>query len=111
MKITLPGKAPEEVSRRSCLNTPPSLLPPLQGQGTSDLGTRVPAQDYEKLRRECIAKGKLFEDPYFPASDQSLFYSQKFPVKVEWRRPKVGGEGGEGQGKWRIKESTVARIL
>ena len=56
---------------------------------TSQLGTRVPAQDYEKLRRQCIAKGSMFEDPYFPADDSSLFYSQKLPFKPEWKRPGV----------------------
>lgn len=49
----------------------------------------MPAQDYEKLRRQCIAKGNMFEDPYFPADDSSLFYSQKLPFKPEWKRPGV----------------------
>jgi len=56
---------------------------------SSQLGTRVPAQDYEKLRRQCIAKGTLFEDPYFPANDSSLFYTQKLPFKPQWKRPGV----------------------
>ena len=57
---------------------------------TSQLGTRVPAQDYEKLRRQALAADRLFEDPYFPADDSSLFYSQKLPFKPEWKRPGVG---------------------
>lgn len=55
---------------------------------TSQLGTRVPAQDYEKLRRQCLAQNKLFVDPYFPANDSSLFYSTELPFKPEWKRPK-----------------------
>lgn len=60
-----------------------------QTSPTSQLGTRVPAQDYEKLRRQCLAQNKLFEDPYFPADDRSLFYSTELPFKPEWKRPKV----------------------
>ena len=33
--------------------------------------------------------GTLFEDPYFPANDSSLFFSQKLPFTPEWIRPKV----------------------
>ena len=53
------------------------------------MGTQVPAQDYNKLRRSCIQKGKLFEDPYFPADERSLFFSQKLPFTPEWKRPHV----------------------
>jgi hypothetical protein len=52
-------------------------------------GPRIPPQDFESLRRQCLANGTLFEDPYFPAVDASLFYSQKPPRKFEWKRPKV----------------------
>ena len=65
------------------MNTPSQQTP------TSQLGTRVPAQDYEKLRRQALADGGLFEDPYFPADESSLFYSQKLPFKPEWKRPGV----------------------
>ncbi|XP_077996689.1 calpain-1 catalytic subunit-like isoform X2 [Glandiceps talaboti] len=44
-------------------------------------------QDYDKIKRECLAKGILWEDPDFPANDQSLFYSQKPPRAFEWKRP------------------------
>ncbi len=52
----------------------------------------MPAQNYEKLRRECLQKGVFFEDPYFPADDRSLFFSQKLPFKPEWKRPHVSNE-------------------
>ncbi|XP_053129228.1 calpain-6 isoform X2 [Hemicordylus capensis] len=45
-------------------------------------------QKYQQLKQQCIAKGELFEDPEFPASDASLFYSGPPPRKVEWKRPK-----------------------
>jgi Ca2+-binding EF-hand superfamily protein len=54
---------------------------------SSSLGTRLPAQDYNRIRRECLRDGKLFEDPYFPASNESLFYSETLPFTPEWKRP------------------------
>ena len=53
------------------------------------LGTRLPAQDYVKIRRQCLADGGLFEDPYFPANNESLFFSEKLPFTPVWKRPKV----------------------
>lgn len=50
---------------------------------------QVPAQDYEKIRRHCLRDGTKFEDPYFPADDRSLFYSQKLPFTPVWKRPGV----------------------
>ncbi|NXA32535.1 CAN5 protein, partial [Eudromia elegans] len=45
-------------------------------------------QKYQELKRQCIEHGRLFEDPEFPASDESLFYTRAPPRKVEWKRPK-----------------------
>ena len=56
---------------------------------SSSLGTRLPAQDYNKIRRECLREGTLFEDPYFPATPESLFFSEKLPFTPEWKRPKA----------------------
>ncbi len=61
----------------------------LQQTPNGQLGIRVLAQDYEKLRRQALANDNLFEDPYFPADDSSLFYTQKLPFKPEWKRPGV----------------------
>lgn len=46
-------------------------------------------QKYHELKRQCIQQGQLFEDPEFPASDESLFYQKVPRGKVEWKRPKV----------------------
>uniref|UniRef100_A0A8D0EGN8 Calpain 6 n=1 Tax=Strix occidentalis caurina TaxID=311401 RepID=A0A8D0EGN8_STROC len=46
-------------------------------------------QKYHELKRQCIQQRRLFEDPEFPASDESLFYQSAPPRKVEWKRPKV----------------------
>ena len=58
-------------------------------QAATPSGPKIPPQDFEAIRRQCLAEGTLFEDPYFPADDSSLFYSQKPPRKIEWKRPKV----------------------
>lgn len=61
----------------------------LQSPPASQLGTRLPIQDYNKLRRQCLANNTLFEDPYFPADSSSLFYTQTLPFTPKWIRPKV----------------------
>lgn len=61
----------------------------MQNPPSSELGTRLPVQDYAKLRRQCLAQNTLFEDPYFPADDSSLFYTQRLPFTPKWIRPKV----------------------
>ncbi|MEQ2262314.1 Calpain-5 [Xenotaenia resolanae] len=45
-------------------------------------------QSFAALRRRCRQNGSLFEDPLFPASDQSLFYQRNRIGHVTWKRPK-----------------------
>ncbi|XP_042336332.1 calpain-6 [Sceloporus undulatus] len=45
-------------------------------------------QEYQQLKQQCLQQRKLFEDPEFPASDKSLFYSTAPPGRIEWKRPK-----------------------
>lgn len=52
-------------------------------------------QSFSSLRRGCQQAGRLFEDPLFPAADQSLFYQSNRIGRVTWKRPKVSGEGGK----------------
>ncbi|KAL7880267.1 hypothetical protein SRHO_G00025210 [Serrasalmus rhombeus] len=58
-------------------------------------GTKMPervclfqGQNYHKLKRACLRRGALFQDPYFPASAQSLFYKRAPPPRLTWKRPK-----------------------
>lgn len=51
--------------------------------------TQSDGKSFEQLRHECLMKGVLFEDPDFPAKDSSLFFSEKVPVHIEWKRPTV----------------------
>ncbi|RXM98090.1 Calpain-3 [Acipenser ruthenus] len=46
-------------------------------------------KNFLELRDKYLKKNVLFEDPVFKADDTSLFYSQKLPIKFEWKRPSV----------------------
>lgn len=45
-------------------------------------------QDYESLLNS-HSSDDLFEDLLFPCDDKSLYFSQKPPRGIIWRRPKV----------------------
>ncbi|XP_036972322.1 calpain-9 [Acanthopagrus latus] len=61
----------------------------LSGRGSNRAeDTQSNGKSFEQLRSECLQKGVLFEDPDFPATDSSLFFSQSVPVNIEWKRPK-----------------------
>lgn len=45
-------------------------------------------QRYAALKRDCISKKILFEDPEFPATNTSLYYTKPPPGTVEWKRPR-----------------------
>ncbi|KAM8772553.1 calpain-9 [Acanthopagrus schlegelii] len=61
----------------------------LSGRGSTRAeDTQSNGKSFEQLRSECLQKGVLFEDPDFPATDSSLFFSQSVPVNIEWKRPK-----------------------
>lgn len=45
--------------------------------------------DYERIKAGCLARGELWEDPDFPATQASVFYHQTPPFQFEWKRPKV----------------------
>ncbi|XP_015783645.1 calpain-C [Tetranychus urticae] len=46
------------------------------------------SSDDEKLRRNLLKSGQLFEDPDFPATQSSVFYHQTPPFTFTWKRPK-----------------------
>uniref|UniRef100_A0A8B9PBA1 Calpain-3 n=1 Tax=Apteryx owenii TaxID=8824 RepID=A0A8B9PBA1_APTOW len=49
---------------------------------------RAKEKTYEELHKKCLEKNILYEDPDFPPNETSLFYSQKIPIKFEWKRPR-----------------------
>ncbi|KAM9314349.1 calpain-9 [Pholidichthys leucotaenia] len=62
----------------------------LSGKGscpTKAKETQSDGKSFEQIRQECLRNGVLFEDPDFPATDSSLFFSQNVPVNIEWKRP------------------------
>nr|1ZIV_A Chain A, Calpain 9 [Homo sapiens] len=42
---------------------------------------------FEQMRQECLQRGTLFEDADFPASNSSLFYSERPQIPFVWKRP------------------------
>ena len=49
-------------------------------------------QIYSEIKEECVREKKLFKDPKFPASNQSMFKFRKpkidgVPVGFKWKRP------------------------
>ncbi|KAM9732734.1 LOW QUALITY PROTEIN: calpain-5-like [Menidia menidia] len=52
------------------------------------MGAPFEGQSFVALRRRCQQDGRLFEDPLFPATDQSLFYQRNRLGTITWKRPK-----------------------
>ncbi|XP_061391842.1 calpain-A isoform X3 [Musca vetustissima] len=48
---------------------------------------RQDIQDFDTIRQQCLNSGSLFEDPLFPASDESLMFSRRPDRYIEWLRP------------------------
>ncbi|KAF4521341.1 hypothetical protein B566_EDAN006928, partial [Ephemera danica] len=65
-------------------NDPPS-------SGHLKAGTAAPAEgamsEFERIRRACVKRGELWEDPDFPATQSSVFYHQTPPFQFVWKRP------------------------
>ncbi|XP_076636456.1 calpain-A-like isoform X4 [Colletes latitarsis] len=57
------------------------------GEKGSGFRPRAAVQDFNTLRRECLSTGRLFEDPEFPATDSSLYFSRSPDRHMEWKRP------------------------
>lgn len=57
------------------------------------------SSNFDQIRMDCLRRGQMFEDPDFPASDSSLYYSCNPPFRFEWKRP------GEIAGAFRQKPS------
>ncbi|GFO35617.1 calpain-a [Plakobranchus ocellatus] len=49
---------------------------------------RLADQNYDDILRTCAAQNVLFEDPEFPATDETLFHTRKPPKPFVWKRPK-----------------------
>ncbi|XP_056638161.1 calpain-A-like isoform X2 [Diorhabda sublineata] len=65
----------------------PRRYDPFGEKGSGTRSKTGGVQDFYQLRDECLANGTLFEDPEFPATDTSLFFSEIPDRTYEWRRP------------------------
>ena len=45
-------------------------------------------QDYHALKSQ-YNKNRLFEDPLFPASNKSIYFTKSVPSNITWKRPSV----------------------
>lgn len=54
-------------------------------------------QRYASLKKSCQRRKQLFEDPLFPATEDSLFYKSRIQG-IQWKRPNVSGALGWGSG-------------
>lgn len=57
------------------------------GEKGSGLRPRGQIQQFGQLRSVCLDKNQLFEDIEFPATDESLQFSEPVNRKIEWLRP------------------------
>merc|ERR1712002_1044029 len=48
---------------------------------------QVQAQSFEEIRNQCLEQGALWQDPDFPAVNQSVYYSTSLPQSFQWKRP------------------------
>ena len=51
---------------------------------------------------KCLSGGVLYEDPYFPADDSSLFQTEMLPFTPKWMRPKVSLVLKHGDVPWLV---------
>uniref|UniRef100_UPI0037E96D2B calpain-2 catalytic subunit-like n=1 Tax=Semicossyphus pulcher TaxID=241346 RepID=UPI0037E96D2B len=63
-----------------------------QGIGTNSHAVKYLNQDYESLRRDCLERGRLFEDDCFEALPSSLGFKELGPNSykvrgITWKRP------------------------
>nr|XP_042907830.1 calpain-A isoform X5 [Parasteatoda tepidariorum] len=57
------------------------------GERGSGFRPKGEVQDFQKIRERCLQSGCLFEDPDFPASDSSIYYSRSCSGRIRWQRP------------------------
>jgi len=55
--------------------------------GLFDSPTPFKGQDYDALKKSCLETGQPFEDPEFPTTYSSLFFTPDKISDVEWKRP------------------------
>nr|CAD7453235.1 unnamed protein product [Timema tahoe] len=81
------------------------------GEKSSGIRTRVNVQDFYQLRDQSYNSGRLFEDPEFPATDESIYFSKKPNFKCEWKRPREISKNAqffvEGPSRFDIEQGSI----
>lgn len=102
-QLQQPALVEEEIPVKVLVDTEASFLPdeksnyPLAGTSiySAILSRNEAVKDAKRLktflelRDKYVQKNVVFEDPLFPANDSSLYFNQKLPMKIEWKRPSV----------------------
>ncbi|CAG2060760.1 unnamed protein product [Timema podura] len=82
----------------------------LLGEKSSGIRTRVNVQDFYQ-RDQSYNSGRLFEDPEFPATDESIYFSKKPNFKCEWKRPREISKNAqffvEGPSRFDIEQGSI----
>ncbi|XP_013145639.1 PREDICTED: calpain-A-like isoform X2 [Papilio polytes] len=76
--------AVEEVIEEACASVNVNMV--LGETRPSSFGPAT-YQDFKDIRSRCLAEGRLFEDPEFPAVDRSLYYKERLDRPITWLRP------------------------
>ncbi|KAM4690221.1 calpain-3 [Rhinophrynus dorsalis] len=94
----MPSEIRAEVAQTTESGASPATNVTEAGPGTGGIYSAIlsrnlpiiggPGKSFEELRKKCLDRNFLFEDREFPANESSLFYSQNFPIKFEWKRPR-----------------------
>ncbi|XP_071159192.1 calpain-9-like isoform X9 [Mytilus edulis] len=76
--------------RRTCIRQP-SQRPQVGGRASrkekKNPFSGLNNQSYDNIKKMCLEEGILFEDPEFPAQDDSIFFSRAPNRPFVWKRP------------------------
>ncbi|XP_063426747.1 calpain-9-like isoform X10 [Mytilus trossulus] len=76
--------------RRTCIRQP-SQRPQVGGRASrkekKNPFSGLNNQSYDSIKKKCLEEGILFEDPEFPAQDDSIFFSRAPNRPFVWKRP------------------------
>ncbi|KAH3856513.1 calpain-9-like [Dreissena polymorpha] len=67
--------------------SPPNRSPRYKDSSDAHNRFHRGSSNFDQIRMDCLRRGIMFEDPDFPASDTSLYYSRTPPYRFEWKRP------------------------
>uniref|UniRef100_A0A4W4FY08 Calpain-3 n=1 Tax=Electrophorus electricus TaxID=8005 RepID=A0A4W4FY08_ELEEL len=80
------GAAPEASTAASLFEAPRNLFSAILSRNEAVKDAKR-LKEFLELRDKYVRKKVLFKDPLFPADESSLYYTQKFPLDLVWKRP------------------------